>query len=486
MKLVDVVVRYGVLRGTESHGVRVFKGVPYAAAPVGERRFAAPRACDLWSGVRDASVFASPSLQPTAVGALTGYLGSEDCLYLNVYAPAASQNCPVMVWIHPGGGVVGSPNDCDGTAFALDGVVVVTIAYRLGVLGLLSLPGVFGEEAESNFALLDMIAALRWVNENIGEFNGDPHRVTLAGVSNGGRSVVTLLAAPSARGLFNQVLVMSGTGGGYIVAEPDEAQHVTDAVCTALDVAQRPSALRAVAATDLLQAQNRVGQSMATLLPYKAVVDGRTLTRRPIDVIRDGLAKDVPMLIGTDRNEFDFFAAQPVYDPWRKSRTSMVAGKEEMDEARAHYRRLRPTWNASQVDDDVMSASEWWIPAIRAAESHVARGGRAWMYRLDWRIAAWGDGLGAPHGLDLPLMSPVNAFHAQMVRGAGERAGQLDSIMEEMHRAIARFLFADAPSESSWPNYNTSDRSTFIYDVASTLREDPDEELREVWSSLIE
>lgn len=450
-------------------------------------RFAAPRPPESWQGTRDATRFAEPALQPTVVarGRMDeqALLGSEDCLYLNVYAPLDPGRYPVMLWIHGGGGVVGSPNDCDGTRFARAGVVVVTIAHRLGALGLLHLPGVLEGEPGCNFALLDQIAALQWVKDNIAAFGGDPERVTVAGLSNGGRTVGNILAAPASHGLYRQAVVMSGTGVGYLVAEPNDAERVTALVLGELGLeVSHMVKLREIPAETIVAAQTRVFRSSPILIPYQVVVDGVIVPRRPIDAIAAGSAEDVRLLIGTTHDEWDAFA---IAKATSARGTSMVVGVEELERAQSAYRRLLPPdWSDEEVRTHTLTSSEYWLPATRFAEAHVRAGGCAWMYRLDWRLAERGEGPGALHGLDAPLMSPPTpAFDAVLEMATRDLAG-LDAVMDDMHAALVRFCSSGDPGEN-WPTYELTNRATYLFDDPSALAQDPDSELRLVWEELI-
>jgi para-nitrobenzyl esterase len=448
-----VQIQSGTLKGEERDGIRVFLGIPYAA----------------------------PQVETSS----HHLVGNEDCLVVNVYTPVADGPHPVLVWIHGGGAVTGSPNGYDGTLFAQHGVVVVTVGYRLGVLGLLYLPGVFNEDADGNFSLLDQVAALRWVQENIAAFGGDPVRVTVAGESNGGRTVGTLLATPSARGLFHQAIVQSGTGVGYVVASPEEARKTTEAVLAELGLdSSRAKQVRETPVERLLEAQSKVSAASPISVPYQVVVDGKTLLQRPIDAITKGSATPVRLLVGTNHDEADLFmrAAAGVEVPG-----SMVVSTRQLAQARSAYRQLLPAdWSDDEVIRYTMTSSEWWIPAVRLAEAQTRVGGQAWMYRLDWRIAPRGQGMGAPHSLDLPLLfGPTNV--PGIGQGIQRMVGHLDearvsAISATMHAAWVRFITTGEPG---WQAYDLINRTTFLLNDRSALVQDPDRALRLIWNDFI-
>lgn len=455
----------GAVRGSARDGIRTFLGVPYAEPPVGALRFRAPRPAPAWSGVRDATRWAPRAPQPELTG--RGFTGDEDCLYVDVYAPEEPGPYPVLVWIHGGGGVMGAPHQFDGSALARRGVVVVTVAYRLGVLGLLHLPGV----ADSNLSLRDQVAALEWVRGNVSAFGGDPARVTLAGQSNGGRTVGTLLAVPATRGLVGRAIVQSGTGVGAVVHTPAEGAAIASAVLKELDVSA--SELATLPVTRILQAQQRVSAASGTKVTYRVVVDGDLLPARPLDGVRE-----VPLLIGTTADEEDLFSWLQSGGAKLLGTGSTMLGPAEIDKAVAAYAELLPDWPEDQVRNRALTAGDWWIPAIRFAEKQPD----AWMYRLDWRIAPRGRGLGAPHGLDLPLMFDDigNRNWRFLFAGRPRPTERLQALATEMSAAWVRFITTGDPG---WPRYTPLDRVTRLFDDVSTTVPDPDRAQRLLWDT---
>jgi para-nitrobenzyl esterase len=298
----------GAVRGVPDGATYAFQGVPYAAPPVGALRFRPPAAAACWDGERPATAFGPPCPQPAG----GGVTGEEDCLYLNVWTPAAVTGdapLPVMVFIHGGGNVQGSPAQpvYNGRALAEHGAVVVTVSYRLGALGFLTHPALAAESAQGvsgNYGLLDQIAALRWVQRNIGAFGGDPGRVLIFGESAGGVNVCALLAAPAAAGLFHRAVIQSGgcPAPTRTAAERIGARVAAATGCaTAADVA---ACLRALPAADLVTAVP-VDVGAVRLVPpeFGPHVDGVVLPAAPLEAVRAGRHNRVPLIVGANADE---------------------------------------------------------------------------------------------------------------------------------------------------------------------------------------
>lgn len=307
----EVKTASGRVAGTASGDVVSFKGIPYAAPPVGELRWKAPKKAERWSGTRVADKYGAICQQihqpkDNGVGPLPM---SEDCLTLNVFAPAAAKKAPVMVWIHGGGYVNGSGTAAlyDGSALAREGVVVVTLNYRLGRFGFFAHPALTADahgEAVGNYGLMDMIAALKWVRDNAARFGGDPKQVTIFGESAGGAAVNALMTSPAARGLFARAVVQSGLGRETILSLA-EAERAGEAFANAAGAqAATASALRGLSAEAILKAGDP-----QIFTGGGPIVDGTILTRAPIDSFRRGEQARIPYVIGWNSLEFPLPAA---------------------------------------------------------------------------------------------------------------------------------------------------------------------------------
>ncbi len=300
----------GAVQGTtvRDGAIRVFKGIPYAAPPVGELRWQAPRPAVSWQGVRDASRFGPACLQGRVFGDISFEDVSEDCLTLNIWTPAKSgaDRLPVMVWIHGGGfqaGAGGEPRH-DGEAFARKGVVLVTVNYRLGVFGFLAHPELTresGRNASGNYGMLDQVAALGWVRENIAAFGGDPGNVTIFGESAGSFAVSALMASPLSKGLFHKAIGQSGAfftaGGGTLALAPLAASEQQGVRFAAALGADSLAALRAKAGADVLQAAMKMQPWFAPNL------DGHFLAEDVYKTYVEGRQSRVPLLAGWNADE---------------------------------------------------------------------------------------------------------------------------------------------------------------------------------------
>jgi len=298
-----VVTAGGAVRGRTSGATEEFLGIPYAAPPVGPLRWRPPQPAARWHGVRDATAFAPHYPQPASPFGVASM--SENCLYLNVFAPAAApgRSLPVMVWIHGGALVTGESDDYSPAALVRDGTIVVTINYRLGALGFLAHPALAGRPGgpSGNYGLMDQQAALRWVQRNIGQFGGSPRNVTIFGESAGGLSVLSQLASPAARGLFSRAIVESGsynlTQTPLAAAETAGEAFAAKAGCAS----QTAACLRSLPVSTILANEDTAG--------YTPDIDGRVLTQSLKTAFASGQFNRVPVINGTNHDEWRLFVA---------------------------------------------------------------------------------------------------------------------------------------------------------------------------------
>ncbi|MBX9460475.1 MAG: carboxylesterase family protein [Brevundimonas sp.] len=401
----------GTVRGRAEGDILTFKGIPYAAAPVGQNRWRPPLPAPPWSGVRDAGAYGPACIQPTpgAPHIYSDDLGatSEDCLTLNIWTGSAAGKAPVIVWIHGGSLVAGSSKErlYDGTRLAQEGVVVVSINYRLGVLGFLAHPDLSAESpagVSGNYGVMDQVAALRWVRDNIEAFGGDPDNVTIAGESAGGLSVVYLMASPLARGLFDKAIAQSA----YMISTPElkaarfgapSAESAGAAVALRL---QAPS-LRVLRGMDPQVLTDQAARS--GFAPF-AAVDGVILPRQLVDVFDRGEQARVPVLAGFNSGEIRSlrFLAPPV--PASAADYERVIRERYGDLADEFLRLYPPSDMGESILATTRDALYGWT-SERLVRSQTAAGQPSFLYLFDHGYpAADGAGLHAFHASELPYM----------------------------------------------------------------------------------
>ncbi|MFJ4594990.1 MULTISPECIES: carboxylesterase/lipase family protein [unclassified Kitasatospora] len=410
----------GAVRGVRDESGERFRALPYAAAPVGAGRFAAPVPHPGWPGVRDGGRPSPTAPQPARdFGRLDmspyfgpGWVPGEEYLTVDVHTPAADGGGrPVMVFVHGGGFVTGSNRAAlyGGGAFARDGVVLVTVNYRLGVPGFLELAG-----APANRGLLDVLAALRWVRGSVAAFGGDPGNVTVFGQSAGATLVGALLATPAAAGLFRRAIVQSGNGCGAFT--PEQAQRVTAAVAAALGVEPTVEAfalvpderfvavLPALAGLDLRT--DAASDPLAGLSPFSLV-----LPAQPADALADGPAADVDLLIGTNTEEGHLYVVpQGGLESTTDADVLAVAAWVHADPeaALAAHRAARPGATPGELRSAVLGRALFEAGTARLAQAHARiSGGRTHRYSFGYRSTALGGRLGAAHTVELPFVFDV-------------------------------------------------------------------------------
>ncbi|HEX5585753.1 MAG TPA: carboxylesterase family protein [Acidimicrobiia bacterium] len=496
----------GKVKGAVRNGVRTFLGVPYAADTGGVHRFQAPRPVEPWAGVRDTLEFGPSSWQPQVEGAgdmmvVFGGMAEpsvgDDCLVLNVWTPSTSgADRPVLVYFHGGGFTTGSGSwpAYDGAALATKrDAVVVTVNHRLGILGHLYLAEIGGEEyaASGATSILDLVASLEWVRDNIAAFGGDPSHVLAYGESGGGWKTSTLLAMPSAHGLFHAASLMSGSSLRCETAS--DATALAEATLDALGLTSKQlSELHDMPGERLMEAQQTIGMAMTGIgvgRGYAPVLDGTYITSDPVDAIRNGSAPDVPMMIGTCRDEFKTFAmAMPAPegepdDAWLLEQLRAPLG-DRAEEVVAGYRRTRPDANPRDLHLAISTDHHMRIPSIRMAETCASSGSApVFMYRFDWESPAFGGLIGAGHGVDYPFF--FDNLDAATVTSEGPGRVQLAAEMSGAVVALARAGDPNHDGLAPWETYDTDRRATMLFGEKSIIDDDPDGAERELWGNIV-
>lgn len=479
-----VETRQGKLQGKFKNDVMLFAGIPYAAPPVGERRFKAPIAHAPWADVRSATKFGKPAPQ-LATGGMTSAAPvdwDEDCLVLNVQTPALDDgNRPVLVWIHGGGFRTGQGAIpwYDGAQFVRNGnIVVVSINYRMGALGFADLSR-FGGEYETSGAngILDQLFALEWVKDNIRSFGGDPESVTIAGESAGAFSVCSLIASPRAPGLFKRAISQSGSAQHALTK--DAAELVTDSFLE-LAGCKNPEELQQVPVEEILQHQTTLdGQFFGSddlnhVSPFYPAVGNSVLPGLPIDLIREGAGANVDLLIGTNKDESTLFIMNAVSDEkYQKDAARFGAGSALVETYNGNHPDASATERAVQLGTDFTFR----IPSIRVCEARSKMTCNDWMYRFDWESR--NGALKATHALEIPF-----TFDNLGKSGVGVFLGPGDipqNVADKMHQCWIDFIVDGDPG---WPKYEMADRINMRFDTESEVVTDPDASMRPVWEGI--
>jgi para-nitrobenzyl esterase len=476
----------GVVRGRRAGGISVFRGIPFAAPPVGALRLAAPRAAPPWDGVR-------PALDPGPPPPQSGVLGvpvdsrGDDWLTLDVWTPdpRPGVGLPVLVWV-PGGGYLfgyGGLPEYDGTNLARGGTVVVTVSYRLGLEGFGQVDG-----APPNRGLLDVVAALEWVRDNVSAFGGDPDSVTAAGQSAGGGVVASLLAMPRAAGLLRRAVVQSMPG---VFLSTGLAADVAAACASVLGVrASRADLARVVparlaAAVDTVSAVapwiDRWGLVTHRPTPVAPVVDGDVLPTTPWRALASGAGRGVGLLAGHTRDEHRLFSlldgdlGSVTRDRSDRALDVLAPAPQGADGYRVGFPDLPPEGLHELVESDWLFR----MPSQHLAEAQVAGGGHAHLFELTWPAPGLGGGLGACHGLDVPLVfGNLSGTQPAALLGDVVDPAALD-LSARMLSAWTAFVHHGDPG---WPAYDTEARLTRVFDVPTAVRAYPEEVSRALWA----
>lgn len=482
----EVSTSAGRVRGRVEHGNAVFRGIPFAKPPLGELRFQAPASPDRWDGVRDAGVFGPQCPQAAFPGTPGAPQPPEDTtgewLTVNVWTPDLSaREFPVMVWIHGGAYLFGSGGPgYDGARFAAAGVVFVSCNYRLGMEGFAQIPG-----APANRGLLDAVAALTWVRQNIEKFGGDPANVTVFGESAGAGVIAALLAMDAAKGLFKRAIAQSVPGTFF---SGNLAARVTEAVAA---VAGLPASYQALSAADpmrLVAAQMDVTARMAERLdwgavritdtPFSPVIDGEVLPRAPWRALVSGAARDVDLFTGHNKDEYRLFIAAKgklgnITDDEANTALDYFAPAPD---GPAGYRKAYPDADADGLFEVVFSDWLFRMPTLHLAQAHAVSGGTTYLYELAAQAPA--APLGACHALDVPLVFGAYGEGVGLMLTGPEPPAEFVALGDLMRREWLSFATGGDPG---WSAYGTEHRTTRVYDLRPDVRSYPEETSMHLW-----
>jgi para-nitrobenzyl esterase len=491
----------GAVRGREEQGVATFKGIPFAAPPVGQRRFAAPVPPQPWDGVREASAFSpTPPQADLSSQRMPGldlrpivgesWRRGDDYLTLNIWTPdPGAQGLPVMVFIYGGAFVSGGSSTplYDGARFARDGAVLVSFNYRLGVEGFLPLSG-----GETNVGLRDQIAALTWVQDNIAAFGGDPNTVTIFGESAGALSVDTLLAVPSATGLFRRAI--SQSGGAQHTMSIEQATRVSARLAEILGMNPTRESFTSLSSERLVAAQSQMlpgsldltterdADPTGGLTLFLPVRDGDLISAQPVDAVRRGASKTVDLLIGTNSQEMNLYYVPTgllsLIDSDEQVCASIGGRHPEPEMLVAAYRASRPGASSGELFSAIMTDWMFSIPSVRLAEAHAPHAGGTYLYEFAWPSPAFGGTLGACHGLELGFV--FDTLDTPGLTGPQGMVGENPPV--ELARRIHQTWITFATTgDPGWVPYSTQQRSAMRINTTWELLTDPRPNERQAW-----
>ncbi|MGW7354068.1 carboxylesterase/lipase family protein [Streptomyces sp. NPDC054784] len=473
-----VATAYGEVRGVREEHATVFRGVPYAAPPVGARRFRAPEPPEPWEGVRDAVAPGPTAPKHPYAPALAELLPDpvipgDDFLHVNVWTPVAGPDAgpyPVLVWVH-GGSLCHGSNAVglyDGTSFARDGVVLVSVNYRLGTEGFAFLP-----DAPANLGLRDQVAALEWVRDNVAAFGGDPGNVTVFGESAGAISIAALLAAPRAAGLFRRAVLQSGPP---TAVPPATMRRTTRAIAKRLGVPATAEAFRTVSAARVVEAQREVlagGNPITGGPSFQPVVDGDLLPEHPAAALARGASADVPLLVGTTTEEYRlWFVPGGLMERVTPLGLRLAMLRKRVPRAAARvYGANRPGARPGEILGALATDLLLRLPYNRLADART--GGSTYVYEFAWPSPVLG--LGACHALEIGFVfDRLDSPDARALAGADAP----QSLADAMHGAWTAFARTGDPGWRAWDE--TRPVMVFGPDTAEVAHA-PREDERALW-----
>ena len=493
----------GKIEGYQESRQHVFKGIPYAAPPVGKLRWLPPQPVKSWGGIRSAKEFGSIAPQYQLPGGemmenlRIDEPQNEDCLYLNIWTRGLdSGRRPVMVWIHGGAFIIGSGSQdmfTRNTLVERGDVVLVTLNYRLGAMGFLNLKSITGGKipATGCEGLLDQIAAVEWIRENIENFGGDPDNLTLFGESAGGMSIGSLMAMPAARGKFQKAILQSGAAN--TVCSLEEGIAATAQFLGVLGVdSDDVDRLRSLTSERLISAQEKLGEIMREkdqrITPFQPVVDGVDMPEIPIEAIRKGSASGIKTMAGTNLEEFKLFTVvdrlfQNIDNAGMTRRLESLIPPQHVPKVIDTYRKGRQKRGESARAAYILNAIQtdlmFRIPALNLVEAQGKNDQPAYNYLFTWKSPVLKGALGACHALEIGF---VFGNHDDTFCGSGPDADALSRSIQDAWVAFARTGDPSCSSLGNWEPYGRS-RTTMILDKVCRLENAPYEEERNVWDT---
>ena len=495
--MVIVATKKGKIIGVQESGYQRFYGIPYAKAPIGNLRFLEPQPTDSWNDIKDASSFQAIAPQNYVDDPPISQEESEDCLYLNIWTPQAdNKKRPVMFWIHGGGFVIGasSRKRLNGSKLAVHGdVVVVSINYRLGALGFLNYPKV-----TPNLGILDQIAALKWVNENIEEFGGDPKNITIFGESAGGMSVGILLTITSARGLFQKAIIESGATNPRDF-DPISASKGAKKLIKRLGLKNADlSDLQLVPLEKFIAVQKKIAGNVFDLKnnPFRPFIDRKIMSEQPIEIIRKGNSWKVPIIIGYNSEELGMIASLLQDSGEVKRKLIMKVIMSQLEKSGISKDNLKKLIEIYKIEvkkkypsedfkywDFILSDALFKIPIIRQIEAHIESEGEIYHYIFHYDSPKFGAAL---HTFEIPFVfGTLGADMAQDAIADSEDSKELSNMMMDTWVNFARTGDPNHKGIPKWKPFDLTTRNTMILSTHPEIINDPDAVLRQAWDGIL-
>ncbi len=504
MNKTDIIeTKSGKVQGYTINGIQIFKGIPYAASPVGSLRFSPPAEREPWNNMHDATKYGPHVYQGyTPLEPMFGkpeWESEIDCLTLNIWTPDTdSGKHPVMVWIHGGAFITGSGANpiYQGSALARRGnVVIVTINYRLGALGFLNTSSV-----TANVGMLDQITALKWVRDNIEAFGGDPNNVTIFGESAGGISVITLMAMPAANGLFHRVIAQSAPILTLKPAKRSSEKLFRELVIKEGDI----DALRMIPPEKIIDAQNKVlakaeKEGTTEIMDFRPSIDGNTLPKHPIEALRNGAGKNIDLLIGCNKNEFKLWTALDprfgkINEDGFPKLVSALLSRANIDQSKSlqilsvykDTMKDMASSNLIEIFDAIGTDFEFRIQEIHFAEAHLIHNSNVYNYLFTWPSPAIKGKLGSCHIMEIPFVfGTINLPKVDIFFGKGPDA---DALSENMMKSWIAFAYTGNPNHDGipkWSSYDLEKRITLVCGKEFNVVERYLDKERAAWDGLL-
>ena len=488
-------LKLGKIQGYINEGISTFKGIPFAEPPIEDLRLKAPILKNSWDGVLESFQYkpVAPQPPPYRPDFPPPPQSEADCLNLNIWTPGCDENMrPVMFWIHGGAHRTGSGRLMNGKTISRRGnIVLVSLNYRLSMLGYPYLPGV-----AANIGQLDQIAALTWVRDNIKSFGGDPNNVTIFGESAGGTSVCVLMAMPKAKGLFHRVICQSG-GITPIGLKLSERKKTTELVLKELNLTlDDVEKLRDLPVESIIGAMTKASVKAKIALGFKPFIDGENLPKHPLKAIQEGYAKDIDLIVGTNLEEWRFWRAfEPKFEEYESSvfkrriediLQSLEISENMTDKLIKVYKKSRRennlSTNLAEIYEACKTDSAFRFPSIIFAEAQSSHQKNTYMYLFKWKTPYQDGRFGAMHALDVPFV--FSSFLEDYLFIFPKKTPETEELSNKMSDYWTSFARTGNPNMSNalkWPLYNKGSRKTMIFDNTTEIVEDPLNLEREMW-----